>query len=66
MLRQGLGRLIRSSRDRGVLSILDIRIRKRNYGKIFLNSLPDMPITDRISDVAKFFGKEKTLEYRQR
>ena len=41
-LRQGFGRLIRTQSDKGVVLILDSRINKRWYGKIFLNSLPDL------------------------
>ncbi|MEO0324089.1 MAG: ATP-dependent DNA helicase [Myxococcota bacterium] len=40
-LKQGFGRLIRSQRDRGLVAILDPRIRTRRYGKVFLDSLPD-------------------------
>jgi ATP-dependent DNA helicase DinG len=39
-LRQGTGRLIRSASDRGVVTILDSRILKKSYGRIFLDSLP--------------------------
>lgn len=42
-LRQGVGRLIRSRRDRGIIVILDRRILTRNYGKKFWHSLPDCP-----------------------
>ena len=38
--KQGFGRLIRSKTDRGMLVVLDSRLTKKNYGKIFLNSLP--------------------------
>lgn len=38
--KQGFGRLIRSERDRGVVIVLDRRIIKKHYGRIFLNSLP--------------------------
>ncbi len=54
-LKQGLGRLIRSSNDRGVLSILDPRIRTKAYGKLFIRSLPQCPITDNIEDAAAIF-----------
>lgn len=40
-VRQGFGRLIRTKTDRGAVIILDRRIISRNYGKIFLDSLPD-------------------------
>ena len=43
-LRQGVGRLIRSSRDRGMVVILDNRVVTRRYGKTFLEALPDGPI----------------------
>ena len=39
-LKQGFGRLIRSKTDRGILAILDNRIQRMQYGKIFLESLP--------------------------
>jgi ATP-dependent DNA helicase DinG len=57
MLKQGLGRLIRSRSDVGVLSILDPRIRTKSYGAVFLQSLPPCPITTRIEDVERFFDR---------
>jgi ATP-dependent DNA helicase DinG len=39
-LRQGVGRLIRNTKDRGVVAILDIRILQKSYGRVFLGSLP--------------------------
>ena len=55
MLRQGLGRLIRSRRDRGALCVLDPRIHKKGYGKTFLESLPEMPVTHSLKGVQEFF-----------
>ena len=55
-LRQGLGRLIRSREDTGILAILDSRLWTRAYGKQFFRSLPNCPITDNIEDVSNFFG----------
>ena len=55
-LKQGFGRLIRSASDRGVLALLDNRVVKKPYGKIFLDSLPDYAATNRLRDVADFFG----------
>ncbi|MFH1624322.1 MAG: ATP-dependent DNA helicase [Pseudomonadota bacterium] len=55
-LRQGIGRLIRNKNDRGVLSILDNRILTREYGEIFINSLPNCPITNNLADVENFFN----------
>jgi ATP-dependent DNA helicase DinG len=53
-LKQGFGRLIRSKTDRGVLALLDTRIRRMPYGKIFLESLPPYGITQDLADVARF------------
>jgi ATP-dependent DNA helicase DinG len=55
-LRQGFGRLIRGHGDRGVVAILDPRLRTRAYGRSFLASLPACPIVERRGDVAAFFG----------
>jgi ATP-dependent DNA helicase DinG len=55
-LRQGLGRLIRTSRDRGALCILDGRLLAKGYGRAFLESLPPCPLTSELEDVRKFFG----------
>ncbi len=49
-LKQGIGRLIRSRTDRGVIAILDPRLRTKGYGKDFLRSLPRMRITSDIQD----------------
>jgi ATP-dependent DNA helicase DinG len=53
-LKQGFGRLIRSKSDRGILSILDNRIRRMQYGKIFIESLPAYTITQDLAEVARF------------
>ncbi|MDQ3043143.1 MAG: ATP-dependent DNA helicase [Acidobacteriota bacterium] len=59
-LKQGIGRLIRSSTDKGVIAILDSRLRTKGYGKDFLNSLPRCKITSELKDVAQIFsGGEK-------
>jgi ATP-dependent DNA helicase DinG len=54
-LKQGFGRLIRSLEDRGVLVLLDPRIRTKRYGKTFLASLPPYRMTETITDVEAFF-----------
>ena len=54
-LKQGFGRLIRSLEDRGVLVLLDPRIRKQRYGQTFLQSLPPYRMTATITDVEQFF-----------
>jgi ATP-dependent DNA helicase DinG len=55
-LRQGFGRLIRSHSDRGVVAILDPRLRTRAYGRAFLAALPHAPLVDDRAAVAAFFG----------
>jgi len=55
VLKQGFGRLIRSLSDRGVLMLLDPRIRTTRYGATFLDSLPPYRRTDDITDVERFF-----------
>jgi ATP-dependent DNA helicase DinG len=56
-LKQGFGRLIRSRSDRGVLAILDNRILRMQYGKIFLESLPAYATTRDIAAVERFMQK---------
>jgi ATP-dependent DNA helicase DinG len=56
-LKQGFGRLIRSKTDRGVLALLDTRIQRMPYGKIFLESLPPYGTTHDLADVARFLGQ---------
>jgi ATP-dependent DNA helicase DinG len=55
LLKQGLGRLIRTRQDRGLLAILDGRLLSRGYGKVFLESLPPCPMVQETSAVAAFF-----------
>ena len=55
-LKQGIGRLIRSKTDRGVIAILDSRLRTKSYGRDFLNSLPKAKVTSEISDVEQMFS----------
>ncbi len=56
-LKQGFGRLIRSRTDRGVLAILDNRIQRMQYGKIFMESLPAYATTRDIAAVERFMRK---------
>lgn len=53
-LKQGFGRLIRSKSDRGILAILDNRIQRMHYGRIFLESLPEYSTTHDLAEVARF------------
>jgi ATP-dependent DNA helicase DinG len=55
-LKQGFGRLIRSLNDRGLLVLLDNRVTKKQYGRIFLDSLPPYRRTEDIAEVQRFFG----------
>ena len=57
-LRQGFGRLIRTHRDRGVVAILDPRVRTRPYGRVFLESLPPCRVVSDRQAVASFFSRE--------
>jgi len=57
-LLQGLGRLIRHRRDRGVLAILDPRIRTMPYGRRFLVSLPPAPVSADPADIDRFFAAD--------
>ncbi|HEX2270701.1 MAG TPA: helicase C-terminal domain-containing protein [Pyrinomonadaceae bacterium] len=57
-LKQGLGRLIRSTTDRGVLAVLDPRLRTKGYGRTFLQSLPACRVTSRIDDLAGILSSE--------
>ena len=55
-LKQGLGRLIRSRSDRGLLAVLDSRLLRMGYGERFLASLPPFPVTHRREEAIEFFG----------
>jgi ATP-dependent DNA helicase DinG len=55
-LKQGLGRLIRSKTDRGILAILDSRLVERSYGERFLESLPPARLVHDLGEVGRFFG----------
>ena len=57
-LQQGLGRLLRHRQDRGVLAVLDPRLRSMGYGRRFLASLPPAPVTHQLQDIERFFGTE--------
>ena len=54
-LQQGLGRLIRHRRDRGVLAVLDPRLRTMGYGRRFIASLPPAPIVHDLESIETFF-----------
>ena len=54
-LKQGAGRLIRDIHDFGVLVVCDVRLLTRSYGQVFMDSLPDMPFTQELDDVTRFY-----------
>lgn len=56
-LKQGVGRLIRDVEDKGVLVLCDPRLSSKGYGKVFVQSLPAMPITQELTDVQRFFKR---------
>ena len=58
-LKQGFGRLIRTKTDRGVLALLDTRISRMPYGKIFLESLPRYRRTHDLGEVARFLSASR-------
>ncbi|MCB2187435.1 MAG: ATP-dependent DNA helicase [Deltaproteobacteria bacterium] len=57
-LKQGLGRLLRSPADRGLLAVLDVRLTTKSYGKRFLKALEPVPLTHDLGQVADFFRRE--------
>jgi ATP-dependent DNA helicase DinG len=61
-LKQGLGRLIRSTTDRGVLAVLDPRLRTKMYGRTFLQSLPACRVTSDIDELARVFDSGYSVQ----
>lgn len=57
LLAQGVGRLIRTTHDRGVVALLDARLAKMRYGRVVLGSLPPMPITADREEVLSFLRR---------
>jgi ATP-dependent DNA helicase DinG len=60
MLKQGLGRLIRTSVDYGLLAVLDHRILTKMYGKAFLRNLPEMPVLHKLDQLRSAFDERRT------
>jgi len=60
-LRQGVGRLMRTADDRGVIAILDTRLFTKGYGRQFLKSLPPSPVTRELADVEAFFINQRSV-----
>ncbi|HLW01632.1 MAG TPA: ATP-dependent DNA helicase [Ktedonobacterales bacterium] len=61
-LKQGLGRLIRTKEDRGVMAILDARLYTKYYGSRVVAALPPAKKTMKIEDVERFFADEATAQ----
>lgn len=62
-LKQGLGRLLRRSTDRGILSVLDARLTTKRYGRTFLGSLPSYRVVRDLEECKRFFhGPEQVGE----
>jgi ATP-dependent DNA helicase DinG len=56
-LKQGAGRLIRSEDDYGVVVICDPRLRGRSYGRVFLEALPTMSVTEDADEARRFLAR---------
>jgi ATP-dependent DNA helicase DinG len=56
MLKQGLGRLIRSASDRGILAVLDSRLVEKGYGRRFLESLPALRLVHELGPIEGFLS----------
>ena len=54
LFRQGFGRLIRTATDKGVVAILDPRVKSERYGQTFLDSLPPCEVTNQIERLSLF------------
>ena len=60
-LRQGVGRLMRASNDRGLIAIMDVRLFSKGYGRTFVASLPPSPVVRSMDKVTEFFLDITTL-----
>lgn len=63
-LRQGVGRLMRSVTDQGVIAIMDVRLFSKGYGRVFLKSLPPSPVSRNLCDIEKFYLEAAECEDR--
>ncbi len=57
LLKQGVGRLLRTREDRGVMAILDARLHTKGYGRDVLNALPPAARTIDLNEVERFFAQ---------
>ena len=63
-LKQGFGRLIRATTDRGAVALLDRRILEKGYGRYFLGTLPPAPVVtapwiETSEQLLKFYAGER-------
>ena len=58
-LKQGIGRLLRTREDRGVMAILDTRLHTKGYGRMVLDALPPARRTSNLKDVKSFFAEDE-------
>ena len=56
-LKQGIGRLLRTRDDRGIVAVLDKRLASRGYGRRIRDRLPPLPMTQRMEDVREFWRR---------
>ncbi|RLA25061.1 MAG: hypothetical protein DRR11_21180 [Gammaproteobacteria bacterium] len=56
-LKQGVGRLIRDYDDYGVVMICDPRLTQKSYGRVFLSSLPPMPVVRDLETIRAFYAE---------
>ncbi len=57
-LRQGVGRLMRTATDSGLIAIMDVRLFSKGYGRIFISSLPSSPVVRSLETVRQFFMEQ--------
>jgi ATP-dependent DNA helicase DinG len=62
VLRQGVGRLIRTTTDRGVVALLDPRLLTKSWGQTILNALPPFRHTSDLAQVARFLTQPNTIQ----
>jgi ATP-dependent DNA helicase DinG len=62
-LKQGLGRLLRTHEDRGVMAILDTRLHIKGYGKLVINALPPARRTDNLKEIQRFFEEDDDIPF---
>ena len=62
-LKQGMGRLIRTGADRGIIVLFDNRLLSKSYGRIFLRSMPSCRTVHQVSEIQRFISSDETAGY---